>query len=186
MTEPIEIINRWNYKAIVSYDDYSYEDSPRDWVNATKLCIKPHRHYVFPNELKIDWDDEEQMVDIEKGYRVYTIDCYEHGGISFSIHWEGIQCRWDTSNNCWFIAVPRKDCELETEARERARQDLNEYNQWLSWDIYRWEIYRTDEWINKTTWESKEDDTYIEWCGYFLDIEECRKDALDQIRNFIS
>lgn len=193
MTEPIEIINRWNHKVIVSYDDYDYEESPRNRVDGTKLCFKEIRDYSLPNELDFDFNFEDNLEEmgindfdeLSREYRVFSVSVYIHWGISVRLtHLDRAQLFEDIDD--WFIAIPKKDYFMETEAIKRAEQEIGEYDQWIRWDIYRWDIYRIDTRINQTTWESKEDDTYIEWCGYFFDKEECRKDALDQIRNFIS
>lgn len=73
------------------------------------------------------------------------IDKYEHSGISYSIHGEGIQCRWDTSST-WAVWLPNK-CLLEElkdykgkKRREKcieyARQACETFNQWANGDVY--------------------------------------------------
>lgn len=44
-----------NHYVNIFYDDSG--ESPREWRDDTKMCIKNHRHYNFPNELDINFDD---------------------------------------------------------------------------------------------------------------------------------
>lgn len=86
----------------VVYDEDS--ESPRAWDNISKLCIREHRRYNFPNELEINFDDLSsedayetddngdtietlRQHELKKfdGYHVFWLDCYEHSGIAFSL-----------------------------------------------------------------------------------------------------
>lgn len=104
--EPIKTIKLDdNHYVDVVYDENP--DSPRNWDHSSKLCIREHRRYSFPNELQINFEDEEDFLDKTVGYHVFWLDCYEHSGIQFSLSGEGMQCRFDTSRKCGFIAVPK-------------------------------------------------------------------------------
>lgn len=111
------------------YVDIVYDEdneSPRKWDNISKLCIREHRRYDFPNELKINFDDLNSYDDYEvddnyqiietvgqheqkklEGYHMFWLDCYEHSGISFSLSGTGMQCQFDTSRKCGLIAIPK-------------------------------------------------------------------------------
>lgn len=142
-------------KLVVSYDEYC--DSPREWEPIGKFCIRKHRNYTFPNELSRDFTSEEDPKEYLKNYYIFPLDCYEHSGIMFSLLGEGMQCKFDTAKNCWFIAVPKKydwysNKERETsdkknlvelteeEATSIARDELEVYNQWINWECYSVEI----------------------------------------------
>lgn len=193
MAEVIETINKWNYKVVVSYDEFAREESPRICIDDTKLCFKEIRDYSLPNELDFDFNFEDNLEEmgvndfdeLSREYRVFSVSVYIHWGISVRLtHPDRAQTFEDIDD--WFIAIPKKDYFMETEAIKRAKQDISEYRQWLIWDIYEWSIYRTDEWINKTTWETKEGDTHIETWGWFYDVDICKESALQELNLYLN
>lgn len=129
---------------VVWYDEYV--DSPRNWWDSTKFCIRPHRRYNFPNELNYDWDSAaEDAGKLYEEYYIFELDCYIHSGITFSLSGCGIQCRFDTSKNCGFIAVPKTiewAVYSEEEAKRLASSALETYNQWLNWEVYEVLIFK--------------------------------------------
>jgi len=74
------------------------------------------------------------------------IDKYEHSCVYYSVHGEGMQCRWDTSNT-WAVWFPDK-CAMEDILRfktketqrkraiELARQACELHNQWANGEVY--------------------------------------------------
>lgn len=198
-----EVYMDGKYKAVVKIMDGFdyYEDfDPRLDGNIWKFCVRKHRDYTFPNELDYDFDGEEEDSRIDK-YRTFPLDCYIHSWVAFSLHWEGMQCRFDTSHNCWFIAVPKKynryDLEeisktprkewtdhydpkelSRTEAKEIAREELERYNQYLRWEIYEYAVYE------KVKWTSEYGDERYEWefadgVTWYWDEEAAKQDAID-------
>ena len=195
------------YKAVVRIMDGFdyYEDlDPRFNSNIWKFCVRKNRDYTFPNELDFDFDAyDEDEIETPENYYIFPLDCYIHGWVAFSLHWEGMQCRFDTANNCWFIAVPKKynrydleeisktkwkewtdhydPAELSrTEAKDIAREELNTYNQYLRWEIYEYIIYE------KVKWTSEYGDERYEWecedssCWYW-DEESTKEEAIESI-----
>lgn len=178
-------LNNWNQLHIHIDDSPSY---PREW-GQTKMCIREHRHYLFPNELDYDFDSAaEDAEKLYEQYYIFELDCYIHSWVSFSLAW-----RFDTSNNCGFIAVPKEinwyDWQLwsesknkehanakhiiytEEEARETAQSEIKQYNQWGNWEVYWYTI------MKNTTWTSADgrvkDKLEVEdSCRWFYDIQD--------------
>lgn len=203
-----EVYNDGKYQATVSIDEWAEWYDPRtEYDNIGKICIRKHRDYRFPNELDFDFNayDEDEIKMPEK-YYIFRLDCYEHGQIVFSFAGEGMQCRWDTTNHCWFIAVPKKYnaydlkeisvtpykkelwekyevVELtESEARDIAKQELKEFNQYNNWEIYGYTVYQKVLWASET-WEEKYEYETLDSCGWYFSIEDVKSDAEDYINH---
>ena len=125
----------WDIEYKVEIDYAEFVDSPREYNELSKLCIRKHRNYNFPNELGFDFDAfddwEMELPVLEENQKLFWLDFYEHSGISFSLAGQGMQCKFDTSWKCGFII-----CENE----EQAKAEIKEYNQWLNWDCYRVDV----------------------------------------------
>lgn len=203
-----EVYNDGKYQATVSIDEWAEWYDPRtEYDNIGKICIRKHRDYRFPNELDFNFEayDEDEIKMPEK-YYIFRLDCYEHGQIVFSFTGEGMQCRRDTSRWCGFIAVPKKYnaydlkeisvtpykkelwekyevVELtESEARDIAKQELKEFNQYNNWEIYGYTVYQKVLWTSET-WEEKYEYETLDSCGWYFSIEEAKSDAEDYINH---
>lgn len=175
-----------SYYINIFYDESS--DSPREWRDDTKMCIKETRRHRFPNELDINFDDLDNddeygtdkdwkiitIADKEKeklkGYHVYEMDCYEHSGIAFSLSGHGMQCRFDTSYNCWYFCVPEIMGTRE-ECAKIASEQINLYNQYINWEVYCFQLMETFPPVEK------------DWKTYYAEDElvecECTHDYYD-------
>ena len=208
----------WKYKAIVKIQEDSDYPNPRvDWDNVWKLCIREHRNYTFPNELNFRWDYFDNgwedcmwnkvvnlMEEIQKRCYVFWIDMYEHSGIVFSMLWEGMNCRFDTSRAIGFWAIPKvyngydlkeigvteytpedwdKYMPIKVsyeEAEEIARQELKDWNQWCSGEIYEYSVYKLTTWTSED-WDVKETWDYVEGCGWYYDKDYAQDEAVSMI-----
>lgn len=148
-----------------------------------------------------DYDGNKMENELEKiggNYYIFRLDMYEHSGIRFSEVWTWIQCKFDTSRAIWFFAIPKEynsyDCEeihktqykeewkyspvkvTIEEAREIFEWELKDWNQWLSWEIYEWEVYKL---VKRTSedWREKEEREFFDGvCGYY-NIEQAKDEA---------
>lgn len=176
-----EVYNDGKYQATVSIDEWAEWYDPRtEQDNIGKICIRKHRDYRFPNELDFDFDAyDEDEIKIPENYYIFRLDCYEHGQIVFSFAGEWMQCRRDTTNHCGFIAVPI-EWRTRDEAREIAKQELKEFNQYNNWEIYGYTVYQKVLWTSET-WEEKYEYETLDSCGWYFSIEEAKSDAEDYI-----
>lgn len=169
----------------IRYDDFA--ESPRHNDNIWYMDIRDHRRYNFPKELSIAWDEWEEtaneLIELEKNFYVFPIDCYEHSGISFSLSGTGMQCQFDTSKSVGIIAIPRvyngydiKEWNrsktrdnpqatqvtlTEEQVNTIATEELNEYNQYLNGEVYRFTLL-------------DEEGDEIDSCWGFYDIDDIR------------
>lgn len=173
----------------IGYEEYS--ESPRERDNTGKLCLREHRRYKFPNELDFDFnlenenDDDESIEALEKNYWIFRLDCYEHSWISFSLSWQGMQCKFDTSNNVWFIAIPKWEDKItgavhntQEEAKKIAEAEIKTYNQYLNGEVYR---RTTEKPVKRTSedWQEKIEREYEDGCWWYYD----EKDILDEFKD---
>jgi hypothetical protein len=71
------------HKLVIEYDEYA--ESPRERGTNSKLCIREHRRYNFPNEMNWDRASDEDPRQHLDTYHVFFLDCYEHSSITFSL-----------------------------------------------------------------------------------------------------
>lgn len=126
----------WNYEWKFTISPDNCPESPREWAEGNYLCIREHRRYDFPNELDVTEEGFENSDFIEwlaesKNLKVFWLDCYEHSSIRFSIAGTGRQCQFDTANKCGFILA---------EDIEQAEALIEEYNQYLNWEVYSFSV----------------------------------------------
>lgn len=175
------MLNNWK-RLVISFDECS--ESPRNFDEDSFLCMRKHRNYDFPNELEYDfndlddgWMDWVEMSKILKENYVFWIDCYEHSWIVFSLSWEWMQCKFDTSKYCGFMAVKKELYKTEEEAKKRAKEQLSIYNKRISWEVYEYLIeksveWKTDDWRTKIEWEPDYySDDSIYSCWWYYDIK---------------
>ncbi len=157
---------------------------PREF-QISKLCIKDHRRYNFPNELNINFNEDDLYLD---NYYVYELDFYEHSWIEFSISWRWMQCKFDTSKNCWIIAIPKsyndydwnewsisknkdkwKEIFIDEQTADKmVDDDIEEYNNYLAWEVYEIleqeiEVYTSANWNTIEQWNTTESILPIYW-----------------------
>ncbi|OHD23795.1 MAG: hypothetical protein A2Y38_17040 [Spirochaetes bacterium GWB1_59_5] len=74
----------------------------------------------------------------------FMLDYYEHGGSAWSLHGEGMQCRWDTSSYDGILIWENKPSDMGAKTREARAKDANSfletYNCWANGQGYGYEI----------------------------------------------
>ena len=155
----------------------TYQNSPREREEESKLCIREHRRETFPNELDWDFEQDDEFYENEEKYRaeheeeaeefeknekelfekyfVFSIDMYEHWNVRFSLWWEWMQCGFDTSSDCWFIAIPKNNYWkklTKEDAIKEARRQLQEYTNYCNWGVYEWFV-DYPSWDREYFWE---------------------------------
>lgn len=197
------------YKATVGLIEYSTESPRIEFSNKWKFVMRETSYHSLPNELGFNWydydnDELEQFEAICENYYVFWIDMYEHWWITFSFHWEGMQCRFDTSSWIGFIAVPKVYNEYDyneinctrykvedwekynpnelsyREAKEIASQELRCYNQWCNWEIYEYTVEKLVKWTSED-WKEKVEYEVIDCCSGYYSEEQCKDEAVSII-----
>lgn len=180
----------WNkeYKLKALQDEFA--ESPREWqMEYSKMCIRDHRRYDFPNELEFDFnaydDGDLQLPWLDPNQYFFWLDCYEHSGILFSLTWEWQQCRFDTANKCWFLIVTLDDNGEKSngEARDQAKLILDAYNSYLNGEVYEYilesrEIIEKDWKTFTSEWEC------IEACWWYYSLEDLKYDVVHSYKIF--
>lgn len=112
----------------------------------TKIDIRPHRRYEFLHEFDIDWykldagdkEETEKYDKLDENWYCFTLDCFEHGAISFSLVVDRRDLgyyEFDRSRNVWIIGVKKSEWISPKMALELARDRISEYNNYLNgWD----------------------------------------------------
>lgn len=159
-----------------------------------------------------DWEDscgdkvENQFEKIAENYYIFWIDMYDHSWIVFSMLWEGTNCRFDTSRWIGFRAIPKKynwydlkeihETKYKPEdegkytlveltlkdAEEIARGELKDWNQWCSWEIYEYSVYKKTRWTSED-WDVKETWDYEEGCSWYYDQDQAKDEAVSMIES---
>lgn len=136
-----------NFILNVFYDDDA--NSPREWDNlGTMLCF--HRRYTLGDKNPFsanDFDSWEELENIlrteENAHTILPLSLYDHSGISMSVG--GPSCAWD-SGQVGFIYVTKEKVEAEgidgSKVEEYLRGEVEAYNQYLTEDVFRYEISR--------------------------------------------
>ncbi len=168
------------YKLIqceMAEDPRSYDDT-----DLVALCVREHRHYTFANDLDFDFDldDDElekEIKELSKKYHLFEIDMYEHSTVHFSLSGGGMQCRFDTSSDVWFIAISKEHRPEEKEAEEIARNSLEEYSNYCNGFVY--------EWVVKYSEVGAGEDEYF-WPYYSNSAwEDAEKECINSIECFL-
>lgn len=92
----------------------------------------------------------------------FVLDYYEHGSGAYSLHGEGMQCRWDTANGAGLLVWEHDPKEMGAKSRDDRAKDarafLDEYNAWMNGEA----MYFILE---------DEDGNTVDSCGGFLDMK---------------
>ncbi len=96
-----------------------------------------------------------------------------------------MQCQFDTARKCGFIAVPKFYDGGETtieEARDDARLDIQEYNQYLNGEVYGFELYKTFAPIEQDGKTYTAEPELLDSCYGFYDKEEIAEHIPEEYR----
>ena len=161
------------YKISIGYDQWA--ESPEEWGNYT---IKEWRDVEG-----IDADERTVSDELAKKLddgRAFWVDKYEHSGSSYTLMGEGMNDRWDTTQQWGIIeftdeyATNFDDYEGR---KEMARGDLRDYTAYANGEVYQSYIYE----VNPHTGENIEQ---IDGSGGFFSYDEAKQQAEDTIDSY--
>jgi len=137
------LIRTENYKGFdinIYYDQNS--ESPDTWGNTDIFLVYDHRDFYVkvpgfdPSDIFDEWKDSKQGEFLYNEYFVFPVLAYIHSGVSLSLSDNGQTSGFDTSFKGFALV---KKCEywpdIET-AEKAAKELLNEWNQYLSGEVY--------------------------------------------------
>jgi len=120
-----------------------FAESPDVWKNDDVFLVHYHRDFWVERKDKIV---EEELADLyrgekieqEKEYRIFPVSAFIHSGVSLSLGRRGFMgdpVGWDTSHVGACLAS-RKDFPTDKRAEEACGSLIEEWNEYLSGDVY--------------------------------------------------
>lgn len=153
--------------------------SPKDWDNTDCFLVYDHTSFY----VKVEGFEPRDIYEARKegktklydGYWVFPVDAYIHSGVALSLANEANfpDRRWDVSTTGFALVKRQKGWTwTEEKARKVARSIVNEWNDYLSGNIYGWSVSKT----GNSVW------------GYYGDPKEsgCLDEAKHDVDYYIS
>ncbi len=137
----------WTVRYLVRDDDPM---SPREWEDDEVFLVNYHRDFDVRNDKVITERDVQQWYQREMAgvdeidyppqvmdYWFFPLSCYSHSEVALSLnsHFAGDSAGWDTSH-VGVVLVGKEFFPTEERAREAAKGLVEEWNQYLSGDVY--------------------------------------------------
>lgn len=151
MNNSLDVIEYRGYKINVFQDEMA--ESPDNWGNDDCFLIYDHRQFSVqrkgfdPDEVNEFWV-RTKGARLYDGYRIYPVFAYIHSGVSLSLgrNTYPFTCPWDTSMK-GFVLVKRQKGWTYTEraSRKVAQSVINEWNDYLSGNVYGYTIDGLDD-----------------------------------------
>jgi hypothetical protein len=181
---------KYRIKIIQDNDPYS----PRENDNLGKMvCF--HGRYNLGDKHDYDHRDysgwEEQREAISKNEDVCVIlplYLYDHSGITIST--SPFSCPWDSGQVGWILVskkkvreeygVKRINQKLVEKVTGILEAEVKEYDQYLTGDVYGYEIYEL-----KTCSEGHEHEEFVDSCWGFYGEEYCMTEAMGIVQYYI-
>lgn len=138
--EAIEVITYRGVDIEVCYD--TDPSSPGDWGNDDRFLVYDHRDFSVERKGFDPTDIFEQTSESKKffydGYFVFPVFAYIHSGVSLSLGRTSypFSCRWDTSMEGFALIKQEKGTYHRESARKAAEGLVEEWNMYLSGDVY--------------------------------------------------
>ena len=181
-----------NYVIKVYQDEDTH--SPREWDNLGKMiCF--HRRYNLGDKHDYNHNNysswSEQKEDIVKNENVCVIlplYLYDHSGITMSTSPFG--CNWDSGQVGWIFVskekvrkeynVKRITQEVIDKVTQCLESEVKTYDQYLTGEVYRYEIYKVD-----TCDKGCEHEEFVDSCGGFYGQDECMEEGKSIVKYYI-
>lgn len=161
-----EIIDYKGYKIDVSYDESPMR--PDEWSSNVILVFNHRDFWIQHPDFEADaiFEAGEEV----KGYHVFRCYAYIHSGVMLSVgpnsKWP--DQRWDVSFKGFWLVERQKGAWRRSQARKLAEAFCEEWNTYLSGEIYRFTI------------QDREGE-FIDSCGGYYSMNDLVADAKDVI-----
>lgn len=208
-TEELDLL-----KVRIENDEWSCFDREDFSSENIKIDIMKHRNYNFQKDFWIDYEylfedfsdyteeDKENSQDyyyyeeakkkreeVNKDYYVFWLDYYEHSYIRFSLCLDRIYLGYyelDRTRKVGIIAVKKDAVKDEKEAIERARQEIENYNNYCNGRIYQYALEEKEEYFSKDLKKKIVNYDFFDGCWWFLNSEDCVNDARDSVKYYLN
>ena len=154
----------------------SDSESPEKWEDTNLFLVHYHRDFWIENKNIISKDDvrawyQGESIPQQKDYFVFALSAYIHGGVALSLNesFACDTCGWDTSH-VGVVLVSKEEFKTKGKAVKMAQGLIEEWNQYLSGDVYGVVIEKYDN-------EKNPVDSYSCWgfYGYDYALQELQK-----------
>jgi hypothetical protein len=177
--EAIETKRIGKYKIEVVQDEYA--ESPDAWGNEDAFVVYDHRQFDVRREgfdpREIFDHTNEKGVMMYKNYFVFVLYAYIHSGVVLSVGSHNFpDARWDVSTTGFVLVKKDKYNKTEEEAFKVAESVTEEWNQYLSGDVYGYRVTSADD----------DFDDVIHSCwGFYGDPEYCMTEGVAEAEGCI-
>ncbi len=117
--------------------------SPQEDGDTGLFIIANHRQFYVPapGEKRIDSDPDVEKSPFLKTHWIFPLEAYIHSGVVLAFGREGNfpDRRWDVSQVGWVFCA-KKEWRLQAKARKAAASYIETWNQYLSGDVYGYEV----------------------------------------------
>lgn len=142
--------------------------SPAEIGDTGLFLVAKHRDFYVPapGEKTIPENAGDVIAKYKKTHWIFPLEAYIHSGVVLVLSGEGNfpDRQWDVSQ-LGFVFAAKKEWRLNKSARKAALALIEEWNQYLSGDVYQWDILN-------------EKGETIESCGGCYGFEYAKKEAL--------
>lgn len=113
--------------------------SPSAYADDSLFIVSAHRDFYIPapGEKRVPATREELIRRFKKTHWIFPIEAYIHSGICLAFSGEGNfpDRQWDVSQ-VGYVFAAKKEWRLNKSARKAAECKINEWNQYLSGDVW--------------------------------------------------
>ena len=130
------------------FQDTDTQDSPDDWGDNGLFLVFYHRDFdirrdkIVTDEELINYFLRKEDIDQAKDYHIFPASALIHGGVTVYIGKHDHQCDpggWDSSF-AGAVLVSREEAKTKEEARKLAEGLISAWNDYLSGNVYGYEI----------------------------------------------
>jgi hypothetical protein len=122
----------------VSIEQDQDAQSPSEWGDTSLFLVADHRDFfVPPSPKERNFSVEAVIEDHKKTHWVFLLEAYIHSGVRLALAGEGnfVDRQWDVSL-LGAVFASNKEWRLSKKAREAAESLIEEWNQYLSGDVW--------------------------------------------------
>ena len=185
MSEIVKIYEDDKYKLVIEYDEYV--ESPRVWDNTCRIVCCERSTYAHLGDEQTSMSLLDKMEELRNRDDVLAaryVYAYVHSGMTISL--EPFSCRWD-SGTLGIIYITEEDFikmhgypedfELDKFLDHLMHAEIDEYDQYICGEIYRFCLYEKD----KCDCCGHVEEELIDSCGGFYGLDMETNGILDAI-----